>query len=215
MSVSITGPTSAAGGLEPEEAEDAAMQGDADAATGSAPAATAPALPSGRPVIAGAPPPEAVDAAAADPSSPAAVADAFYDAFAAKDTDAMEAAYAPGVQFEDPIFSYSDRDGTMGMWRNLLPQGKDMHFSHEIEGFDGNVVSVHWVADYVLNGRPVHNDVHTQMTVEDGKIVDQRDSWSWEKWAKQALPLGDLSSLPAVRFAATELMRGLAMLPTK
>ena len=39
------------------------------------------------------------------------------------------------------------------------------------------------------------------MKIKDGKIAEQKDSWSWSKWARQALPLGPLVDFPPIRAA--------------
>lgn len=150
----------------------------------------------------------------ADVSAEADVVAAFYRAFVTGDFAGMESRYAEDVSFEDPIFEYESRAGTMGMWRNLLG-GSTGTYSYKVTGVKGDTVTVHWIADYEVFGRPVHNEIDTTMIVHDGKIVHQRDVFSWERWAKQALPLGPLSATRPVRWVVTQALRYVASRPPK
>lgn len=137
-------------------------------------------------------------APAAPGGAPADVARAFYDAFCKGDTATMEALYAPGVQFHDEIFDFPDRAGTMGMWRVLTDPASGGRFTYSVLGVKGDVVTVKWLADYKFPskdfGRPVHNEVTATLVVRNGRIVKHTDRFSWEKWSRQALPFGGLSS---------------------
>lgn len=134
-------------------------------------------------------------ASAAVPATPAvAVATEFYNAFVAKDTATMETLYAPDVKWKDTIFSYDDRNGTMGMWRIELDPTNPAKFTYSIASAQGDTVVVHWLADYSLFGRPIHNNVMSTLTVKNGLIVQETDDYSWQKWAAQAFPFGSLSN---------------------
>lgn len=133
----------------------------------------------------------------------------FYDAFTTKRFDAMESAYAPDVTFKDEIFEYQDRAGTMNMWKTIFAKGPDLKATYKITSVEGDTVKAHWVADYTFFGRKVHNEIDATMKVKDGKIVSHTDSFSWSKWAKQALPLGSLGATPPVRALVTHIMRGV------
>lgn len=54
------------------------------------------------------------------------------------------------------------------------------------------------MADYALLGRPVHGVITARLVVRDGVIVDHLDVFSWDRWARQALPPGRLSTLRPV-----------------
>ncbi|MCO5172179.1 MAG: nuclear transport factor 2 family protein [Planctomycetes bacterium] len=131
-------------------------------------------------------------------ASPEQVARAFYDAFCRGDTATMERLYAPDVAFRDEIFAYPDRAGTMGMWRVLHAPGNGAAFSYEVLGVEGDTVTVRWLADYRFPsprlGRKVHNDITATLVVRDGLIVSHVDAFPWDRWARQAFPLGGLSS---------------------
>lgn len=139
---------------------------------------------------------------------------AFYASFIKQDFAGMEALYDEGLSFKDPIFEYENRAGTMGMWRNLLA-GSTGTFSYKVTDVKGDTVTVRWIADYEVFGRPVHNEIDTTMIVRDGKIVHQRDVFSWEAWSKQALPLGPISSSKPVRWVVTKVLRHVASRPPK
>ena len=126
-----------------------------------------------------------------------AVAKRFYDAFSSGDMTTLESLYDAKVKWSDPILSFDDREGTMGMWRWESTQNP--RFTYEIvppvEGTPHDQVQVRWHADYHLNGNPIHNDVLATLTIDDeGKVVAHRDDYSWEKWAAQAFP--GLAHLP-------------------
>lgn len=132
------------------------------------------------------------------PTAPGAVFLRFYEAFVARDFDTMERLYAPDVKFADMVFRYDDHAGTMGMWRTIL-RDPSTKIRFALDGVDGDHVRGRWVADYEVFGRKVHNELTTEMTVKDGRIVRHVDDSDWDTWAPQALPLGSFSTLPVVR----------------
>jgi len=105
------------------------------------------------------------------------------------------------VKWSDPILSFDDRSGTMGMWRWEAAQHPK--FSYELGAVTGDTVQVTWHADYKLNGNPIHNDVTATLTIDDeGKVVKHVDSYSWDKWSAQAFPsLHALSAWPFIQGA--------------
>ncbi|HZU99771.1 MAG TPA: nuclear transport factor 2 family protein [Planctomycetota bacterium] len=117
----------------------------------------------------------------------AAIAKQFFDAFCSGDMKTLDQLYAPNVKWSDPILSFDDRSGTMGMWRWEAAQHPK--FSYELGAVTGDTVKVTWHADYKLNGNPIHNDVTATLTIDDeGKVVKHVDDYSWEKWSSQAFP---------------------------
>lgn len=149
----------------------------------------------------------AVNAVAASPVKSARdVVTEFYAAFVKQDTKSMEQLYSKDVKFQDAIFKYGDREGTMGMWNKILRDPKSK-FSFELKSVEGDVVTGHWKADYELLGRKVHNEIDARMVVRDGKIVEHRDSFDWDKWAKQALPAGGLFTMPPFEQLAKGALR--------
>ena len=136
-----------------------------------------------------------------------AVATEFFSAFQKQDLAAFEKLYAPGVDFKDPIYELQGRGETLHMWKTLFAAGKGLKLSFKVleSGPDGAKVS--WTADYKVFGRPVHNEAVSELKVKDGQIVQQRDSWSWSKWARQALPLGPLVDFQPVKAALRFFMQ--------
>ncbi len=152
---------------------------------------------------------------AAAPDAPAAVARRFYEAFCAGDTATLEALYAPDVRFRDPIFTFSDRAGTMGMWRVLLDPASGGVFSYELLGAEGDRATVRWEAHYRFPtasfGRRVHNVITATLVVRDGRIVEHVDDFPWDAWVRQALPLGRLATWsPLERLVKATIRRVLA-----
>ena len=139
--------------------------------------------------------------------SPAEVVSQFYRAFEAKDVDAMEQLYAPNLKFKDAIFKFDDAAGATHMWRKLFQVDPNAKLTFTLDSTDGATVKGHWVADYHVGGRPVHNEVSTTMKVENGKIVEHTDDFSWKKWAPQAFPAGALFTLPGLDALAKALVR--------
>lgn len=133
-----------------------------------------------------------------------ALAGRFYQAFAARDADGMEACYAPNVVFHDPLFGHLNGPQAMEMWRAIIPAAdpKTFQVSPTVDGApvqqrDGSFkVKVHWDAHYDLPGRThVDNRADTTLVIKDGRIVSQRDEWDLSNWTRQALPVGGGTAL--------------------
>jgi ketosteroid isomerase-like protein len=135
----------------------------------------------------------------AGPTEAEAVARRFYDAFVRGDTATLEGLYAPDVRFRDAIFSFDDRAKTMDMWSVLLDPASGGTFTYELLGASGETARARWIADYKVLGRPVHNVITATLTVRGGKIVQHLDDFSWDRWARQAFPLGPASSWRPVK----------------
>lgn len=151
-------------------------------------------------------------AAASDatPAGPQTVAERFYDAFVNRRFDEMESLYDKDVTFKDDVFRYSDRKGTMGMWRKLLKDPGSVKASYRFERVEGDVAIGRWQADYKILGRKVHNDIESRLTIKDGKIVAHKDDFDFAKWAGQAFPIGPLAKLPGVQPLLSGLIRMFA-----
>lgn len=107
----------------------------------------------------------------------------FYDAFAARDGEAMAARYAPDATFEDPVFRLSGSD-IGDMWRMLTERGEDLRVEYHVLD-DAHVA---WTADYAFDGNPVHNEITSELELDpEGKIVRQVDTFDFPRWARQAL----------------------------
>ncbi len=142
------------------------------------------------------------------PQSSRDVAERFYEAFVNRRTRDMEALYAPEVKFKDAIFEYADRAGTMKMWRKLL-SGKTAIFSYTFDRVEGDVAVGRWVADYKLFGRPIHNEIESRLTVQDGRIIRHEDSFPMGRWTRQAFPLGPLAEVGAIQWGIRRVLRAV------
>ena len=113
---------------------------------------------------------------------------ALYDALDSGAGDAMAMLYAPDARFKDPAFGELSGEEAGDMWRMLTSRATDLDVElaeHEADGDEG---SAHWIATYTFRtGRHVVNDIHARFRFRDGKIIDHEDSFSFHKWARQAL----------------------------
>lgn len=141
------------------------------------------------------------------PSETERVARTFYDAFVVGDVKTLERCYSPTVRFKDEIFSFDDREGTIGMWRVLTDPAGGAKFTYRVVSVEGEVATVNWLADYKLFGRPIHNDITARLVVRDGVIVEHTDSFSWASWSRQAFPLGKLSTWRPIERTLKFIMR--------
>ena len=75
---------------------------------------------------------------------------------------------------------------------------------------DGDTGTAHWIATYTFStGRPVVNDIHARFRFRDGLIVDHQDSFSFWRWARQALgPPGMILGLPPMNLLVRRRARG-------
>ncbi len=143
----------------------------------------------------------------ATPSETERVARTFYDAFVVGDVKTLERCYSPTVKFKDEIFTFDDREGTIGMWRVLTDPSGGAKFSYRVVSIEGEVATVNWLADYKLFGRPIHNDITARLVIRGGVIVEHTDSFSWANWSRQAFPLGRLSTWKPIEKTLKFVMR--------
>jgi ketosteroid isomerase-like protein len=119
----------------------------------------------------------------------------FYAAFARRDAEAMAKCYHPEVFFSDPVFP-SLRGAEAGdMWRMLLGRAADLEVALDDASGDDEGARAKWTARYTFSrsGRAVVNHVSALFAFRDGLIVRHHDSFSFWRWASQALgPLGSV-----------------------
>lgn len=113
----------------------------------------------------------------------------FYSAFARRDAEAMAKCYHPEVFFSDPVFPRLRGDEAADMWRMLLARAHDLQVSLEEATADADGGRARWTARYTFSrtGRPVVNRVTGLFAFRDGLIVRHYDSFSFWRWASQAL----------------------------
>jgi ketosteroid isomerase-like protein len=129
----------------------------------------------------------------ATPTMNDSVIERFYAAFAQCDGAAMTACYAPDVTFSDPAFGELHGDEAGAMWRMLTSRATDLRVELLEHAADGEHGSARWRAHYTFTqtGRTVVNNVSASFRFADGLIVEHRDSFSFHRWARQALgPVG-------------------------
>ena len=113
----------------------------------------------------------------------------FYSSFQRKDIAAMQTCYADDATFNDAIFSNLTADEVKAMWAMLIKKGRDMTLT--FDGIQANSTSgsVRWIATYTfsLTGNKVVNVIDAKFTFKNGKILTHTDSFSFYRWASQAL----------------------------
>lgn len=128
------------------------------------------------------------------------VAQRFFDAFGGRKPEVMNALYADGATWSDPIFGRLDRSSTQGMWKMLLGrQSTFWTFKYEfLPSKSQDVVRVSWIAtyDFVFKlplpfAKPrtnrVANHGTTEMKIQDGRILWQTDTYDINAWIRQAM----------------------------
>ena len=113
----------------------------------------------------------------------------FYQAFQRRDAAAMGACYADDVAFSDPVFPSLRGEEARAMWRMLCERGKDLALTFDGVEADDRAGRARWVARYTfgVTGRKVENRIQAEFTFEHGKIATHRDTFSFWRWARQAL----------------------------
>jgi ketosteroid isomerase-like protein len=133
-----------------------------------------------------------------------------YEALDRHDGDAMAGHYAPDASFRDPAFGELTGEEAGDMWRMLASRATDLEVElpeHEASGDEG---SAHWIATYTFRtGRHVVNDIRARFRFRDGLIIEHEDSFSFHRWARQALgPAGLVLGLPVISGVVRRKARG-------
>lgn len=115
----------------------------------------------------------------------------FYTSFQHRDVQAMQDCYAAEATFSDPVFTNLNAAEVRSMWAMLIKNGKDMRMEFKNIKGSGDRVTAEWDAWYTFSktGNKVHNQIKASFLIEDGKIVTHTDSFSFYRWARQALGL--------------------------
>ena len=126
---------------------------------------------------------------AVTPQETRAVLDRFYGALTRGDAETMAGLYAPEAHFQDAVFTLDGPD-IGAMWRTLLGRARDFSVTYTIAQIAPGRGSVEWTARYLFGGKhPVINVILSELKLENGLIVDQRDAFDFPRWASQALGL--------------------------
>ena len=139
----------------------------------------------------------------------------FYAAFARRDAEAMARCYHPEVFFSDPVFPALRGPEPGDMWRMLLARASDLEVTLDEAAADAEGGRAWWTARYTFSrtGRPVVNHVSALFAFREGLIVRHHDSFSFWRWASQALgPAGTvLGWFPPLKWKVRkDAARGLA-----
>lgn len=111
----------------------------------------------------------------------------FYDALSRRDGETMASLYAPDARFEDEIYRLEGAD-VGKMWTGLMRKAKTLTVSYTIARSGNGTGTVEWTARYIYpGGGPVVNVILSELELEDGRIVAQRDRFDFRRWAAQAL----------------------------
>jgi ketosteroid isomerase-like protein len=121
-----------------------------------------------------------------------------YDALDRHDGEAMAQLYDPNGRFHDPAFGELTGAEAGDMWRMLTGRSEDLKVELAEHEANGDAGTAHWIATYTFRGgRHVVNDIHAKFRFRDGKIAEHDDSFSFWRWARQALgPAGLVLGLP-------------------
>ena len=113
----------------------------------------------------------------------------FYARFAARDAEGMARCYHRDIAFSDPVFPMLRGDEAGDMWRMLLSRAADLAVTLDEAQADAEGGQAQWTARYTFSrtGRPVVNRVRGLFAFRDGLIVRHHDSFSFWRWASQAL----------------------------
>ncbi|MFN0274960.1 MAG: nuclear transport factor 2 family protein [Chitinophagales bacterium] len=112
----------------------------------------------------------------------------FYTAFIRKDYVTMQQCYSENAVFSDPVFMHLNSAEVKAMWDMFCVKGKDLHVDFSNVWANEKTGSAEWVATYTFSatGRKVSNQITSQFIFDNGKIIQQKDSFNFYKWASQA-----------------------------
>src|SRR4051812_30879168 len=113
----------------------------------------------------------------------------FYRAFQNKDYKTMQNCYADDATFSDPVFENLNATEVKAMWQMLITRATDLELEFKNVEANENTGSAEWIATYTFTstGKKVVNKIKANFVFENGKIKDQKDSFDFYNWAKQAL----------------------------
>lgn len=113
----------------------------------------------------------------------------FYESFAAQDYPGMAECYHPDVHFSDAVYPDLKGARARAMWQMFCETPGQRTITFRDVRADDNTGSAHWEAIYNFSrtGRHVHNRIDASFRFRDGKIIDHHDTFSFWRWAAQAL----------------------------
>jgi ketosteroid isomerase-like protein len=118
-----------------------------------------------------------------------AIIEKFYQAFQQLDHVTMKGCYHEHVVFSDPVFGLLEGEEVFAMWEMLCKKAKDFTLDFgDIEIVDDEYATCKWNAHYIFSGtgRKVDNKIKAFMRIQDGKIIEHSDAFSFYKWCQMA-----------------------------
>ncbi|KAJ7042164.1 hypothetical protein C8F04DRAFT_1229920 [Mycena alexandri] len=134
-----------------------------------------------------------IGAFAAPASSAAAdTALAFLTAYSNMDYDSLAALTSDDFSFSDAAYPLIEGDVARGMYRWFIHDKEKTQMKviiHDVQPSptDANTAIASFTDDYLFNGNHVINNITSTMVVTDGKLLSEKDSYSFAAWAEQAL----------------------------
>lgn len=127
----------------------------------------------------------------------------FYTAFQNKDYKTMQNCYVDSAHFSDPVFTDLNSKQVKAMWEMLCINGKDLELKFDNVEANEKEGSADWIATYTFSktGNRVINKIHSEFRFRDGKIIDQKDHFSFYDWAYLAL------GFPGILFGWTPFLK--------
>lgn len=118
-----------------------------------------------------------------------ALIERFYSSFTNRDAAGMNVCYHADAAFTDDAFGTLDSAGVRSMWAMLCARASDLRVEYRDVRADDDTGSAHWEAWYTFaaTGRKVHNVIEARFEFADGLIRRHVDSFSFARWAAQAL----------------------------
>lgn len=126
--------------------------------------------------------------------SPVIIATKWFEAYSAGNFEEMKNLAAHDYTFEDPAFGKVDGKRALGMYK-MFTSTRDKTEAvwnvHEVKASetDPQKAVVRFEAIYKFGGRPVTNQITSEILVVDGKVKEQVDTFDVPLWAGQALGL--------------------------
>lgn len=103
----------------------------------------------------------------------------------------MKNCYAEKATFNDPVFQNLNATQVRAMWEMFCVKSKDLKIEFKNIRADQQNGGAEWTATYVfsLTGKKVVNHIIASFILENGKIVNHKDTFNFYNWARQALGL--------------------------
>ncbi|KAF7289429.1 SnoaL-like domain-containing protein [Mycena chlorophos] len=120
------------------------------------------------------------------------VATAFVTAYSNMDYPTLAALTTPDFTFQDAAYPNITGETARGMYRWFIhdkAKTKMIVTLHNVTASptDPNVAIASFTDDYYFNGNHVLNNITSTMTVSNGLLALEQDSYSFSAWAEQAL----------------------------